>query len=63
MSIDCEGYDLIVLMSNDFYRFRPRILIVEDLAPTGSSSIDEFCHAAGYRLLAMTGPSKIFISS
>ena len=30
MSVDVEGHDLNVLMSNDWSRFRPRIVVVED---------------------------------
>ena len=37
MSVDVEGFDLKVLMSNDWSRYRPEILLVED-SKTGNIS-------------------------
>ena len=60
MSIDCEGHDLSVLMSNDFRRFRPRVLIVEDTAPLGEGAVHRFCVAQGYILAAATELSRVY---
>ncbi len=60
MSIDCEGYDLTVLRSNDFDLFRPRILIVEDLDKSDSSEIHQYCIENEYGLVGICGASKIF---
>lgn len=58
MSIDVEGLDLEVLRSNDWQRFRPRILLVEDLATklsdVSASPIYSYLTARGYELLAKT---------
>jgi len=32
LSVDTEGFDLSVVRSNDWTRFRPRIVLLEDLA-------------------------------
>ena len=39
MSIDVEGFDYSVLKSNDFNRFRPNYLLIEDLAHLGKESL------------------------
>lgn len=56
MSIDVEGHDMDVLRSNDWERFRPRILLIEML----DSSLDDidqreevvFLRGCGYRIYA-----------
>ncbi len=60
MTVDCEGHDLSVVMSNDFSRYRPRVLIVEDTAPLGEGSLHEFCLASGYTLVAATHLSRVY---
>lgn len=61
MSIDCEGHDLVVMQSNDWTRFRPYVLIVEDHDRGANTEIDEFCASVNYALRALTGWSKIFV--
>lgn len=43
MSVDAEGFDLEVLKSNDWDKYRPTVLLVEsldfDLLSSGSSEI------------------------
>jgi hypothetical protein len=60
MSVDCEGHDLVVLQSNDFERFRPHVLVVEDHKGAFRSEIDEFSEAREYRLVGLTALSKVF---
>jgi FkbM family methyltransferase len=62
MSIDCEGMDLQALRSNDFKRFRPRVLLVEDDDKSAGSEIQHFCEGLGYNLYALCHRSKIFVS-
>lgn len=38
MNVDCEGHDLAVLESNDWERFRPRLVVVEDKGADPSRS-------------------------
>lgn len=64
MSVDVEGLDLEVLASNDWNRFRPRILVVE-LLWTGFSDMENsemyrFLTQRGYRLLSKLVNSAIF---
>jgi FkbM family methyltransferase len=51
MSVDVEGHDLWVLESNDWDRFRPKIVVVEDeqLCPQ-NSHIVRFMKQQGYAL-------------
>jgi FkbM family methyltransferase len=48
MSVDVEGYDLEVLRSNDWSRFRPRLIVVESLH---SNSISEVMQSEIYQYL------------
>jgi FkbM family methyltransferase len=65
LSVDVEGLDLAVLRSNDWRRFRPRIVLAEALG----SSLDEvangdvarFMAGEGYRLFAKTYNTLFFV--
>lgn len=64
MSIDVENYDLEVLESNDWERYRPRFVLVEDLkfsveAPN-SSSIHTFLAKKNYALAATLRRTLIY---
>ena len=56
MNVDCEGADLDVLRSNDWARFHPRLLAVEDLhldlERVVESPIFRFLRPLGYRLVS-----------
>ena len=53
MSVDVEGHDLEALQSNDWTRFRPRVLVVEDVhAAEDASPIVRFVRSHGYDLCA-----------
>ena len=58
MSVDVEGYDLEVLKSNDWMRFRPEFLLVEsvgfELANPGDNPIHVFLSQKGYKIFAKT---------
>ena len=53
MNVDVEGHDFEVLESNDWTRFRPRIIVVEDegLDPR-ESQIVRMMNGHGYELCA-----------
>lgn len=63
-SIDVEGFDLAVLKSNDWERFRPACVVIEALDATiegalrGEASL--FLQSQGYELFAKTYNSLIF---
>lgn len=67
LSIDVEGMDLSVLRSNDWSRFRPRLLLVEAHERTvlaiENDPINVFAVAAGYQLIAKTLNTLIFEDS
>jgi FkbM family methyltransferase len=60
LSVDCEGHDLAVLKSNDWSRFRPRVVIAEDHEPRYDGPIHEYMVSQGYVYLCKLGPSVVF---
>jgi FkbM family methyltransferase len=67
MSVDVEGFDLAVLRSNDWGRFAPSILLVEDAAMSlqrpQDSEIFRFLTALDYRLASHTLITSIYLRS
>lgn len=67
MSIDVEGFDLQVLQSNDWDRFRPAYLLVEsrdaDLENIAIDPVHAFAVAHRYRLVAKTVSTLIYRSA
>lgn len=65
MSIDVEGLELSVIRSNDFAKYRPRLLICElickGVADALSSEASRTMTALGYRLIAATGHDCFFL--
>lgn len=64
LSVDVEGLDLQVLISNDWTLFSPKVIITEVLSARfediASDPIYQFLLTKGYRLYAKTGCSIIF---
>jgi FkbM family methyltransferase len=64
LNVDVEGHDLDVLMSNDWDRFRPRVIVVELIgtahADMEKSELYRFLEARGYRLQSKLVNSAIF---
>lgn len=58
MSIDVEDHELQVLRSNDWSRFRPRVLLVEildfDMGASQKGAVHDFVLAQGYEMFAKT---------
>lgn len=59
MNIDAEGHDLNVLRSNDWNRFRPRVVLTEAIGGLGieeilSCDVHAYLSLHDYRLLAKT---------
>lgn len=52
MNVDVEGHDLAVLRSNDWARFRPRFVVVEDAAPEDTSEVVRFMASQAYEVCA-----------
>ena len=64
LSVDVEGYDLKVVQSNDWTKFRPAYLLVEclesSLASVGDTAIHRFIVRQGYCLHAKTVNTIIY---
>jgi FkbM family methyltransferase len=59
LSVDVEGFDLNVLRSNNWERFRPRVILVEDMTVSAWGQINgspttEFLRSNGYEPFAST---------
>jgi FkbM family methyltransferase len=50
LDVDCEGHELVVLRSNDWERFRPRVVLVE-FHPGSPNDPRELLGGLGYREL------------
>ncbi|MEA5516181.1 FkbM family methyltransferase [Nodularia sp. UHCC 0506] len=61
INIDCEGEDLVVLHSNDWMRFRPWIVAVEDHSLLPETEISRFMINQDYILLSQAFITKFFI--
>lgn len=62
LSIDVEGSELDVLQSNDWEKFKPDIICVEELQnPHFESPIREYLALANYSLALYNGVSAIYI--
>lgn len=64
MSIDVEGHDLHVLRSNDWERYRPELVLVEDfkmdVANVEASEIYRFMRSVGYEMYAWLRPTVVY---
>lgn len=61
LSVDCEGADLEVLESNDWQKYRPKFICVEDFAwREGTSATAQFLVAKGYAAFGQAGPSTLW---
>ena len=49
LSVDTEGWDEVVLRSNDWDRFRPRLVLVESNTADAAGAIARFMEEVGYR--------------
>lgn len=61
MSVDCEGHDAEVLRSNDWTRFKPQVILVEDHEKR-AAEINAILASVGYRFDRKLGLTKVFIS-
>jgi hypothetical protein len=64
LNVDAEGLDLEVLESNDWSRWKPKAIIIEDNSFDASrpekSAVYNFLINKGYRLFGSTGVTMIF---
>lgn len=60
LSVDCEGFDEVVLRSNDWKRFRPAWIMVEDENVDDGSGSARLLKDEGYQLAAWMKMTKIY---
>ncbi len=65
LTVDVEGLDFDVLMSNDWSRYQPTIILAEDLAavsgiPSGGTPLTQFLAERGYVVYAKTVNTLFF---
>jgi FkbM family methyltransferase len=61
LSVDTEGHDLKVLQSNDWQRYCPRLVAVEDFLPEETSPVCQFLSRHGYKLLITAKMTRFFV--
>jgi FkbM family methyltransferase len=64
LDVDAEGHDLAVLEGNDWKRFRPRVVSVEDfslrLADASKSAVFQLMSAQGYQLFSHLFSTSVY---
>lgn len=67
MSVDVEGEEIQVLMSNNFYKYRPSILVIElnsiDIVNIDKNPIVEYLFTLEYKLCAVLYHSVFFLDN
>ena len=61
MSVDCEGHDIVVLQSNDWDRYRPKLILCEDHEQRPDSVLDRHMRTIGYEFYARLYLTKIYL--
>lgn len=64
LDVDCEGSDATVLQSNDWERFRPRVVLAERLDRSDSPEKDPFpiLRSHGYELHCLLHLTGVFVA-
>lgn len=64
LSVDVEGFDLVVLRSNNWSKYRPEIIVVEDhvrsIKDLMNGEIFQYMNSVDYELYSWVRPSLIF---
>lgn len=61
MTIDCEGHDSKVVKSNDWNKYRPKVVLVEQHGPSVEGDIYNHLTKNGYRFYCKIGFTLSFI--
>jgi FkbM family methyltransferase len=61
LSVDCEGHDVEVLASNNWTKYRPAVVLVEDHGNSKEHNPDMLLETVGYRFEYQLRLTKIFI--
>lgn len=62
MTVDVEGEEMGVLVTNDWVKFRPDFLLIEDLTPPiqRSTPVSEFLSSKNYELIGIAGVTSLY---
>ncbi|MGB6686601.1 MAG: FkbM family methyltransferase [Terracidiphilus sp.] len=60
LNVDCEGRDVEVLETNDFEKYRPTVIAVEDTDVSLETNAAKFLQGRDYECRAYIGLTKIF---
>ena len=60
LSVDCEGHDMEVLRSNDWTRFQPKLILVENHRQSEDLDPLAFLAQYGYCLIARLGLTDVY---
>ncbi len=60
LSVDCEGHDMEVLASNDWTRYRPALVLVEDHSEEAVTPVVNYLQGVGYAFVNWVGLTKMF---
>jgi len=64
LNIDCENHDYIVLKSNDWKKYKPLVIAIEEddfLKTAGETKIKKFLSKKGYQFYARTHNTSFYI--
>lgn len=61
MNVDCEGHDFKVLRSNDWSKYRPTVVAVEQHGPTIAGKVHDLLTENGYCFYCKIGLTLLFI--
>lgn len=62
MDVDCEGFDMVVLRSNDWTRFRPKVILAEDLSFGADASLLTYMQGINYQFFCRLYHTCLFVS-
>jgi len=61
LTVDAEGHDLSVLRSNDWQKYRPRLVAVEDTLPVAHSPICSFLAQQAYQPVITARITRFYV--
>jgi hypothetical protein len=62
LDIDCEGHDLEVLRSNNWKKYRPMLVVLEDFATSDKSPLAMYMEKVDYFLIARIRCAMFFVN-
>ena len=67
LTVDVEGFDLDVLQSNDWQKYRPSVVLAETLGLSfedlALDSVTEYMHSLGYFVYSKTVNTTFFVDN